>query len=83
MQEDVALGSCDSCVPLVPAAGPPQQGQEVPLILPGWQEQGLHPWRCSPTISMCLVRAFFFLEVLGFVWIFAFPLQDRMWPWPL
>lgn len=24
-----------------------------------------------------------FLEVLGFVWIFAFRLQDRMWPWPL
>lgn len=71
MHEDVALGSCDSCVPLVPAAGPPQQGQEVPLILPGWQEQGLCPWKCSPTISICLVRAFF--GGFGFRLDFCFP----------
>lgn len=78
--KDVALGSCDSRVPLVPAAGPAQQGQEVPLILPGWQEQGLHPWKSSPTVSMCLVRAFWrFWVLFGF---FAFPSRIGCGPGP-
>lgn len=45
-------------VPLVPAAGPAQQGQEVPLILAGWQDWCLHPCKPSPPASMCSVRAF-------------------------
>lgn len=48
-----------------------QQGQEVPVTLAGWQQWGLHAWKSSPTLSMCLVRAF--LEVLGFCLDFCFP----------
>lgn len=38
MHEDVAPGSYASRVPLVPVAGPEQQGQKVPLIMAGWQD---------------------------------------------
>lgn len=57
-------------VPLVPAAGPAQQGQEVPLILAGWQERGLHPWKSIPPSARAWLEPF---GGFGFCLDFCFP----------